>query len=109
MRNFTPDSEMGPAIYEFIFNLEEEFLYCRINGEEYGKIGYSTAPDPSNYLRVFNKQGDGASRGYIDGFLAELLIFNKALLGGKEPKWKTISVPSGELMYIFLSLPKTLS
>ena len=83
MRNFTPDSEMGPAIYEFIFNLDEEFLYCRINGEEYGKIGYQKAPDPSNYLRVFNKQGDGASRGYIDGFLAELLIFNKALLGGQ--------------------------
>ena len=83
MRNFTPDSEMGPAIYEFIFNLEEEFLYCRINGEEYGKTGYWTAPDPFNYLRVFNKQGDGASRGYIDGFLAELLIFNKALLGGQ--------------------------
>jgi formylglycine-generating enzyme required for sulfatase activity len=83
MRNFTPDSEMGPAIYEFIFNLEEEFLYCRINGEEYGKTGYWTAPDPFNYLRVFNKQGDGANRGYIDGFLAELLIFNKALLGGQ--------------------------
>ena len=47
MRNFTPDSEMGPAIYEFIFNLEEEFLYCRINGEEYGKTGYQKAPDPT--------------------------------------------------------------
>ena len=68
---FMPQSEMGPAIYELVFNFNSQKLECFLNGNSLGTASYHTLPDPNLVFRLFTNRSASA---YPSGFVGEFII-----------------------------------
>ena len=79
-RTFYPRSVMEPILHELFFDLDNQFVRSRLNGENMGKRDYFTAPGQNHTFRIFT---DLSLEHQPKGYIGEVLIYEEALGGGQ--------------------------
>ena len=77
---FFEHPQMGPALYELVFDLKQNFVQCFLNGADKGKANYNNAPGAHHILRLFANLDISQ---HPKGSIGETLIFNSALPTGQ--------------------------
>ncbi|MDG1326063.1 MAG: hypothetical protein P8P49_09870, partial [Opitutales bacterium] len=80
---FFAESQVGPALYELVFDLKQNFVQCFLNGADKGKANYSNAPGTHHIFRLFANLDISQ---HPTGSIGETLIFNSALPTGQRKK-----------------------
>jgi len=73
---FFAQSQVGPALYELVFDLKQNFVQCFLNGTDKGKAPYTSAPGTHHIFRLFANLDISQ---HPKGSIGETLIFNSAL------------------------------
>ena len=73
---FFAQSQAGPALYELVFDLKQNFVQCFLNGTDKGKVPYTSAPGTHHIFRLFANLDISQ---HPKGSIGETLIFNSAL------------------------------
>ncbi|MDC1022856.1 hypothetical protein OAR09_00985 [bacterium] len=80
---FFAQSQVGPALYELVFDLKQNFVQCFLNGTDKGKAPYTSAPGTHHIFRLFANLDISQ---HPKGSIGETLIFNSALPTGQRKK-----------------------